>query len=71
MNTSKERRFNKHDNQSLQARKDQAFARGQGTLTSVFIERAENAELWDVEGRRYIDLVLLVPGKCSPVSMWV
>jgi len=56
MNMSKELRFNEHDNQSLQTRKDQAFARGQATLTSAFIERAENAELWDVEGKRYIDL---------------
>jgi 4-aminobutyrate aminotransferase/(S)-3-amino-2-methylpropionate transaminase len=43
-------------NKSLQARKDKAFARGQGTLTSAFIEKALNAELWDVEGKRYIDL---------------
>ncbi len=44
------------NNKSLQARKDNAFARGQGTITSVFIEKALNAELWDVEGKRYIDL---------------
>ncbi len=44
------------NNKSLQDRKDLAFARGQSTLTSVFIEKAENAELWDVQGRRYIDL---------------
>ena len=43
-------------NQSLQDRKDQAFARGQGTLTNVYIQRAQNAEMWDVEGKRYIDL---------------
>jgi len=56
MNTSKELHLKRHDNRSLQTRKDHAFARGQGTLTSAFIERAENAELWDVEGKRYIDL---------------
>jgi len=44
------------NNKSLQARKDKAFARGQSTITSAFIERALNAELWDVEGKRYIDL---------------
>ena len=44
------------DNRSLQDRKEQAFAPGQTTLTPVYIERACNAELWDVEGRRYIDL---------------
>ena len=30
--------------------------RGVGTQTNVFAERARNAELWDVEGNRYIDL---------------
>jgi 4-aminobutyrate aminotransferase/(S)-3-amino-2-methylpropionate transaminase len=44
------------DNRSLQERKDQAIALGQGTLTSAYIERARNAELWDIEGKRYIDL---------------
>jgi 4-aminobutyrate aminotransferase/(S)-3-amino-2-methylpropionate transaminase len=31
------------------------MARGQGNATSVYVERGRNAELWDVEGRRYID----------------
>ncbi len=46
-----------HDltNSQWQARKNAAFARGQGNLAPVFIERAENAELWDVEAKRYID----------------
>ena len=43
-------------NRSLQERKNKAFARGQGTITPVFIEKALNAELWDVDGNRYIDL---------------
>jgi 4-aminobutyrate aminotransferase / (S)-3-amino-2-methylpropionate transaminase / 5-aminovalerate transaminase len=30
--------------------------RGVGTQTTVFADRALNAEIWDVEGRRYIDL---------------
>lgn len=42
-------------NAQLQARKDAAFARGQGNLAPVFIDHAKNAEMWDVEGRRYID----------------
>jgi 4-aminobutyrate aminotransferase/(S)-3-amino-2-methylpropionate transaminase len=29
---------------------------GVGTQTNVFADRAKNAELWDVEGNRYIDL---------------
>lgn len=44
------------NNATLQQRKDNAFARGQGTLTHAYIEKALNAELWDVEGNRYIDL---------------
>jgi 4-aminobutyrate aminotransferase / (S)-3-amino-2-methylpropionate transaminase / 5-aminovalerate transaminase len=42
-------------NADLAARKAAAFARGQGQLAAVFIERGSNAELWDVEGNRYID----------------
>jgi 4-aminobutyrate aminotransferase/(S)-3-amino-2-methylpropionate transaminase len=42
-------------NQDWQNRKNQAFARGMGNMLPIYVERAENAELWDVEGRRYID----------------
>jgi len=42
-------------NQEWQSRKEQATARGVGVMTQVFAARAENAEVWDVEGRRYID----------------
>jgi 4-aminobutyrate aminotransferase/(S)-3-amino-2-methylpropionate transaminase len=42
-------------NADWQARKDAAFARGQGNLAPVFVDRAANAEIWDVEGQRYID----------------
>jgi 4-aminobutyrate aminotransferase/(S)-3-amino-2-methylpropionate transaminase len=42
-------------NANWQARKEAAIARGQGNVAPVYIERAENAEMWDVEGRRYID----------------
>jgi len=42
-------------NSSLQSRKTQAFARGQGNIYPVYVEHAKNAELWDVEGKRYID----------------
>ena len=34
---------------------DAAFARGLGNQLPVYVERARNAEIWDVEGRRYID----------------
>lgn len=58
------------NNKSLQQRKDKAFARGQGTMTHAYIEKALNAELWDVEGKRYIDLgsgiAVLNTGHCHP-----
>lgn len=43
------------DNQSLQCRKDAATPRGVGVMAQFYVERAENSELWDVEGRRFID----------------
>ena len=42
-------------NEQWQDRKNAAFARGQGNIAPVYVERAMNAELWDVEGNRYID----------------
>lgn len=41
--------------QELAARRSAAVARGVGVATQVYAERAENAEIWDAEGRRYID----------------
>ena len=38
----------------LAARKTDAVARGVSTR-GIFATRAENAELWDAEGRRFID----------------
>lgn len=43
------------NNQQLQQRKQAVIARGQGNLYPVYVERARNAEVWDVEGKRYID----------------
>jgi len=43
------------DNAHLQARRTTAVPRGVSNATQVFIDRAENAQIWDVEGRRYID----------------
>ena len=42
-------------NAEWQARKEAAFARAQSNMAPVYIEHAQNAEMWDVEGRRYID----------------
>ena len=42
-------------NLELQKRKTQVIARGQGNMYPVYVERAQNSEIWDVEGKRYID----------------
>lgn len=42
-------------NAELLSRREAAIPRGVATATPVFIDRAENGELWDVEGKRYID----------------
>ena len=42
-------------NASLMARRQAAVPRGVGQSHEVFIARGENAEIWDVEGKRYID----------------
>jgi len=42
-------------NALLMARRQAAIPRGVGHSHQIFIERGENAEIWDVEGRRYID----------------
>lgn len=39
----------------LQARRVSAVSRGVGTVFPIFAQRAQGAELWDVEGKRYID----------------
>ncbi len=43
------------DNLQWQQRKNEVFARGLGNLLPVFVKRASNAEVWDLEGRRYVD----------------
>lgn len=43
------------DNKSLQTRKEAATPRGVGVMCQFYADRAENAEVWDVEGKRYID----------------
>jgi 4-aminobutyrate aminotransferase len=42
-------------NEQLLARKASATPRGVGVMAPFFAARAEGAELWDVEGRRFID----------------
>ncbi|HEV7985384.1 MAG TPA: 4-aminobutyrate--2-oxoglutarate transaminase [Steroidobacteraceae bacterium] len=42
-------------NTDLHRRRGAAVARGVSNALSVYAQKARNAELWDVEGRRYID----------------
>ncbi len=42
-------------NDSLMVRRQAAVAPGVGQIHPVFVERAENARVWDVEGREYLD----------------
>uniref|UniRef100_UPI0040484395 4-aminobutyrate--2-oxoglutarate transaminase n=1 Tax=Yoonia sp. TaxID=2212373 RepID=UPI0040484395 len=42
-------------NAALIARREAAVARGVASAAPIFADYAENAELWDVEGNRYVD----------------
>ncbi len=42
-------------NEQILARKAAATPRGVGVMAPFFAERAQGAELWDVQGRRFID----------------
>lgn len=43
------------NNAALMARRRAALPSGLGQAFEIFVERAEGAEVWDVEGRRYLD----------------
>ncbi|MDD2809347.1 4-aminobutyrate--2-oxoglutarate transaminase [Rhodoferax sp.] len=57
-------------NAALMARRQAAIPRGVGQSHEVFIARGSNAEVWDVQGRRYIDfaggIAVLNTGHCHP-----
>jgi len=61
------------NNQELHARRNAAIPQGVATATDIFADRAENAEIWDVEGRRFIDfaggIAVLNTGHRHPVVM--
>ncbi len=44
-------------NESLKARRDLALPIGLPSKSGIYAARAEGAELWDVEGKRYIDFI--------------
>jgi 4-aminobutyrate aminotransferase/(S)-3-amino-2-methylpropionate transaminase len=57
-------------NIDLLARRQAAIPRALTHATSVFAHHARNAEIWDVEGRRYVDfaggIAVLNTGHCHP-----
>lgn len=61
------------DNAAWQARKEAATPRGVGVMCGFYAARACNAELWDIEGRRFIDfgsgIAVLNTGHCHPRVM--
>ncbi|HBS31815.1 MAG TPA: 4-aminobutyrate--2-oxoglutarate transaminase, partial [Parvularcula sp.] len=44
-------------NAALKARRDEALPVGLPSKSGVYVAKAQNAELWDVEGKRYIDFI--------------
>ncbi len=60
-------------NDALMTRRTAALPRGVGQAHGVFAVRAENAEIWDVEGRRWIDfcagIAVVNTGHCHPKVM--
>src|SRR5271156_3053894 len=60
-------------NADLLARRQVAVVRGVSHATPIFAERALNSEIWDVEGKRYVDfaggIAVLNTGHCHPKVM--
>ena len=57
-------------NIEVSKRRDDAIARGVGMMTQIYAEKAMNAEIWDIEGNRYIDfaagIAVVNTGHCHP-----
>ncbi len=60
-------------NQELLERRQAAVARGVYTMTPVIAAKAKNAELWDADGKRYLDFAIGIAvcntGHCHPKIM--
>lgn len=61
------------NNQDLLDRRAKAIPRGLASATPFFTERALNAEVWDVDGNRFIDfamgMAVVNTGHCNPKVM--
>jgi 4-aminobutyrate aminotransferase/(S)-3-amino-2-methylpropionate transaminase len=60
-------------NQEILERRHNAVARGVYTMTPVIAAKAKNAELWDADGKRYLDFAIGIAvcntGHCHPKIM--
>lgn len=60
-------------NSEVNQRRDDAISSGVGLLNKVYVAKAKNAEVWDVEGNRYIDfaagIAVVNTGHCHPRVM--
>ena len=61
---------NAQTNAQLFARRIEALPRGVGNAHPIFAQKALNSEIWDVEGKRYIDfcagIAVVNTGHCHP-----
>ena len=44
-------------NAEVARRRDENISRGIGVQTQIYVDRALNSEVWDIEGNRYICLL--------------
>ena len=60
-------------NADVAKRRVEAISRGVGMQTQIYADRALNAEVWDIEGNRYIDfaagIAVVNTGHCHPKVM--
>lgn len=60
-------------NAEISLRRDAAISKGVGMQTQIYVKRALGSEVWDVEGRRYIDfaagIAVVNTGHCHPKVM--
>ncbi|MEX0281295.1 MAG: 4-aminobutyrate--2-oxoglutarate transaminase, partial [Arenibacterium sp.] len=57
-------------NAEISKRRGAAISQGVGMQTQIYVDRASNSEVWDVEGKRYIDfaagIAVVNTGHCHP-----
>jgi len=57
------------NNFEISERKNTSISRAVGMMTQIYADRAENSEIWDVEGNRYIDFASgSLFRRCRPID---